>query len=139
MKIPKKQLNLLLSLILILIILESVEVLMLAKDQSLMKEFQALTTENLQYDDYLSFHLMNYFRGIHIPIILGLFTYFGRKSLRFGHLYKIVFGLLMMLSIMMHFIGHHFRTILFYPIIGLQILLFFVLINLTQEERDGKD
>lgn len=101
-------------------------------------EFQTLSDEEMTIDDYIIFHLMNLFRGVIVFMILSLYTYFGREKLRIGNLYKIIFGGLIFLTIINNFIGHHFRTFFTYGSIVLEVILFFYIINLKEEEKDGK-
>ncbi len=121
----------------IIITFQAVDVLMLAKDTAMFEEFKKLA-ENATVDDYIVFHLMNFFRGIIVPVILSIYTFLGREKLRIGKLYKVIFGGLILLTIINSFIGHHFKTILFYGTLAVEIILFFYIINLTEEETDGK-
>lgn len=100
-------------------------------------EFKKLAGD-VTLDDYIVFHLMNFIRGIIVFIVLCLYTYLGRESLRIGKLYKMIFGGLIALTIASHFVGYHFKTILFYLTLVVEVVLFFYIINLREEEGDGK-
>lgn len=99
-------------------------------------EFQKLMEEEVFLDDYIAFHLMHFFRGILIPLVISLYSYFGREKLRIGGLYKGIFGGLALLALVQFFIGHHFKTVLLYGTILLQGILFLYIVNL-KEESDG--
>ena len=45
-------------------------------------EFQILAGEDSTLDDYIAFHLMNFFKGILVPMVLALYSYFGRNKLQ---------------------------------------------------------
>lgn len=111
---------------------------MLGKDMNMFLEFQKLAGEDVTVDDYIVFHLMNFFRGIIVFIVLSLYTFFGRERLRIGKLYKIIFGGLILITIIYNFVGHHFTTILFYITLIFEIILFLYIVNLQEEEEDGE-
>ncbi|QQK07176.1 hypothetical protein [Miniphocaeibacter halophilus] len=107
---------------------ESLQVLMAVKDLNYFQMYKETLGNNIKYDEFITIGLLGYLQGILIPIILSVYTFFTYKKININWLYKAVWVLLLLSSLIMKIMEFFIGSIFFYiSIIATLILLMYIL------------
>lgn len=127
-KLEVKQVTVILILSGIIILSESLQVLMAVKDLNYFQMYKETLGNNIKYDEFITIGLLGYLQGILIPIILSVYTFFTYKKININWLYKAVWVLLLLSSLIMKIMEFFIGSIFFYiSIIATLILLMYIL------------
>ncbi|HHX67320.1 MAG TPA: hypothetical protein GX708_04600 [Gallicola sp.] len=128
-KLETKQLIAILILSGIIILSESLQVLMAVKDLNYFELYKETLGNNITYDEFVTIGLLGYLQGVLIPIILSIYTFFTYKKIKVNWLYKAVWVLLLLSSLIMKIMGFFIGSIFFYiSIISTFLLLIYILL-----------
>lgn len=100
MKIENKKINILLIIIFSIIILETLHIFAIVKDIDLMNNFIEASNYKLNSDDYILSNMITYSISISIFIIFAIYNVVFKKVLRINKLYKGIWTLLFIGSIL---------------------------------------
>lgn len=133
-KKENKFVNRLLIVAFVIVFLASLEALMMAKSMDI---FDAFIEKNpdMNFDQYISFVLVNFFSTIFEPVLIALFTFFTYKKLGINKIYKIVFGIIVLLKIVNIITKFQLDSIFYYAIIVFYIIFFIVIVTAPKKER----
>ncbi|MFY9284432.1 MAG: hypothetical protein WAO56_10025 [Miniphocaeibacter sp.] len=108
---------------------ESLQVLMAVKDLNYFELYKETLGNNITYDEFVTIGLLGYLQGVLIPIILSIYTFFTYKKIKVNWLYKAVWVLLLLSSLIMKIMGFFIGSIFFYiSIISTFLLLIYILL-----------
>lgn len=127
-KLEIKQLIVILILSGIIILSESLQVLMVVKDLNYFEIYNETLGKNIKYDEFVTIGLLGYLQSVLIPIILSVYTFFTYKKININWLYKAVWVLLLLSSLIMKIMEFFIGSIFFYiSIISTFLLLIYIL------------
>lgn len=128
--ISKKQLLILLAMIFFIIVIESLQSLVITKDES-------IYIGKISRQDYIIANIINYFYNIIIYIFLAIYTFIAYKRIKIDKIYKLIWLLLISSNILYKlFVYQLGKDLIFYYIsIIMQILVAIYIVTLKNQEK----
>lgn len=137
-KMTKKQMIVLLLLASVIVTAESLQVLFVAKDGRYLEDFRRLTGGDKTLSDFISFLLFHYFTAIFGAVAVSVYTFLTRDRWPINVLYKGVFSLLIVISLIYKIFSLHYRTVPHFISVVTYIILLFYLLGMKRGLPDGK-
>lgn len=125
-KEEKKRLLLILIVATLIIFVASLNALIMAKSKEIYEAFLQ-QNPNMNFDQFISFVIITFFTNIFEIAIISIFTFLTFNKIRFNKIYKIVFGVIVLLRIFNHILSFNLDSVFYYVLLVLY-LIFFVLI-----------
>lgn len=139
-KLPQKQLYLILIFCSIIIFLNCIEVMIKVKDISLYEQWmdsipkqKDSNAEDIDYYQlYITTNLSHFFIKIIVPMALGIYSYFAFKLTKVNKIYVYTWIILLLGSLAFVLIEQKFDSIFFYIITACYIILITILLSLNK-------
>lgn len=122
----------------IIIMIASLEALMMAKSTDV---FDAFIGKNpgMDFNQYISFIIVNFLSTIFEATLISLFTFFTYKKFGIKPIYKIVFGIIVLLKLVILTTKFQLDSVFYYSIIVLYIVFFITIVTAPIRERVKND
>lgn len=122
----------------LIIIFASLEALMMAKSTEI---FDAFINKNpdMDFNQYLAFTLTNFLSTIFEPALISLFTFFTYKKFGIKMIYKIVFGIIVLLKVINLIVKFQLDSIFYYIILIFYFIFLMFIVTAPMRERVKND
>lgn len=139
-KLPQRQLYLILIFCSIIIFLNCIEVMIKVKDIDLYEEWidsipipEDSNAEDIDYYQlYITTNLSHFFIKIIAPMVLGIYSYFAFKRTRINKIYVYIWTILLLGNLVFILVEQNFGSIFFYINTACYIILMITLLSLNR-------
>lgn len=122
----------------LIIIFSSIEALMLAKSRDFFEAYLQ-NNPNTDFDEYIGLVIINFFGNIFEPLLISLFTFFTYKKFGITKVYKIVFGIIVLLKIINIVLKFQLTSIFYYLILVFYILFLIIILLAPTRKKVQND
>lgn len=137
-KTTNKYIRNLLIISFLIILLSSLEALMLAKSREIFEAYQ-INNQGTNFSNYISLVIVNFLSNIFEPMLISLFTFFTYKKFGINKVYKIVFGIIILLKIINLILKFQLASIFYYLILIFYIIFFIIIITAPRRRKVKND
>lgn len=133
-KEEKKRLLLILIVATLIILVASLNALIMAKSKEIYEAFLQ-QNPNMNFDQFISFVIITFFTNIFEIAIISIFTFLTFNKIRFNKIYKIVFGVIVLLRIFNHILSFNLDSVFYYVLLVLYLIFFVLIITVPTKGR----
>lgn len=133
-KEEKKRLLLILIVATLIIFVASLNALIMAKSKEIYEAFLQ-QNPNMNFDQFISFVIITFFTNIFEIAIISIFTFLTFNKIRFNKIYKIVFGVIVLLRIFNHILSFSLDSVFYYVLLVLYLIFFVLIITVPTKGR----
>lgn len=133
-KEEKKRLLLILIVATLIILVASLNALIMAKSKEIYEAFLQ-QNPNMNFDQFISFVIITFFTNIFEIAIISIFTFLTFNKIRFNKIYKIVFGVIVLLRIFNHILSFSLDSVFYYVLLVLYLIFFVLIITVPTKGR----
>lgn len=133
-KEEKKRLLLILIVATLIIFVASLNALIMAKSKEIYEAFLQ-QNPNMNFDQFISFVIITFFTNIFEIAIISIFTFLTFNKIRFNKIYKIVFGVIVLLRIFNHILSFNLDSVFYYVLLVLYLIFFVLIITVPTKGR----